>query len=75
MKNLVSKVKNFFNREDGVTAIEYAVVVAGVAAIVIVVFGQNGPINAALKGVFSKLQTQLDNLWNTSSSSSAPTAG
>jgi pilus assembly protein Flp/PilA len=63
MKNLVSKVKNFFKREDGVTAIEYAVVVAGVAVVVIAVFGSNGPVKEALDNVFKQLQTKLDSLW------------
>lgn len=64
MKNLVSKVKNFFRREDGVTAIEYAVVVAGVAVVVIAIFGaDDGPVKKALKSVFDQLQTKLDNLW------------
>jgi pilus assembly protein Flp/PilA len=63
MKNLVSKVKNFFKREDGVTAIEYAVVVAGVAVVVIAVFGSNGPVKEALDNVFAQLQTKLNSLW------------
>lgn len=63
MKNLVSKVKNFLNREDGVTAIEYAVVVAGVAVVAIAVFGTDGPVSNALNGVFSQLQSKLDTLW------------
>jgi pilus assembly protein Flp/PilA len=63
MKNLVSKVKNFFSREDGVTAIEYAVVVAGVAVVVIAVFGTDGPVKQALDNVFKQLQTKLDGLW------------
>jgi pilus assembly protein Flp/PilA len=63
MKNLVSKVKNFFKREDGVTAIEYAVVVAGVAVVVIAVFGSNGPVKEALDNVFEQLQTKLNSLW------------
>lgn len=63
MKNLVSKVKNFFSREDGVTAIEYAVVVAGVAVVVIAVFGTDGPVKQALDNVFKQLQAKLDGLW------------
>jgi pilus assembly protein Flp/PilA len=63
MKNLVSKVKNFLNREDGVTAIEYAVVVAGVAVVAIAIFQTGGPVDEAIRGVFSQLQTKLTALW------------
>ncbi|TEA27127.1 Flp family type IVb pilin [Candidatus Schmidhempelia bombi] len=62
MKNLVSNIRHFFNREDGVTAIEYAVVIAGVAVVTISAFSSGGPVRQALDNVFSHLQTTLNAL-------------
>lgn len=55
-------LKKIVTSEKGVTAIEYAVVVAGVAAVVMVVFGSNGKVSELLKNVFDNLDTRLDNL-------------
>ncbi|OCG12209.1 hypothetical protein A9G24_08780 [Gilliamella sp. App6-5] len=60
-----AQVRNFAGKfiksEQGVTAIEYAIVAAGVSAVVLVIFGTeaNSPVNAMLKDVFSKLQSKL----------------
>jgi pilus assembly protein Flp/PilA len=62
MKNLVSNIKNFFNKEDGVTTIEYAVVIAGVATITISAFSSGGPVRQALENVFTQFQSQLSSL-------------
>jgi pilus assembly protein Flp/PilA len=62
MKNLVSNIRHFFNREDGVTAIEYAVVIAGVAVVTISAFSSEGPVRQALNNVFNQLQTKLNAL-------------
>lgn len=56
------KIKNFLKKEDGVTAVEYAIVVAGVAAVVLVVFGTGGPVDNMLSGTFKTLQTKVSAL-------------
>ncbi|MBK5143536.1 Flp family type IVb pilin [Budviciaceae bacterium BWR-B9] len=55
-------VKKFVNSEKGVTAIEYAVVVAGVTAVVMVVFGSTGPVKEMLEGTFETLKTRVEGL-------------
>jgi pilus assembly protein Flp/PilA len=57
-RNFASK---FVKNEQGVTAIEYAIVAAGVAAVVLVIFGTDdtSPVNAMLTQVFSTLKTKL----------------
>lgn len=52
----------FIKNEQGVTAIEYAIVAAGVAAVVLVIFGAGGPVENMLKNVFTKLQTKMATL-------------
>ncbi|MCO6524561.1 MAG: Flp family type IVb pilin [Candidatus Schmidhempelia sp.] len=64
MKSLISIFKSFFRREHGVTAIEYAVVLAGVAIITIAAFNSDGPVKQALDNVFQQLQFRLNMLWN-----------
>lgn len=55
-------VQNFLKREDGVTAIEYAIVAAGVAAVVVVLFQDGGTFQQAMEGIFNRLSSQLDTL-------------
>ncbi|OCG18271.1 Flp family type IVb pilin [Gilliamella sp. WF3-4] len=56
-RNFVGK---FVKNEKGVTAIEYAIVAAGVAAVVLVIFDkQNGPVKTMLTEVFSSLKNKL----------------
>ncbi|WP_196907573.1 Flp family type IVb pilin [Candidatus Symbiopectobacterium sp. 'North America'] len=52
---------NFKNDQRGVTAVEYAIVAAGVAAVVSVVFGESGPVRAMLSGIFTKIKTTVEN--------------
>ena len=65
-----AQVRNFANKfiknERGVTAIEYAIVAAGVSAVVLVIFkGESGsPVYDMLSNVFSSLQTKLTGLIN-----------
>lgn len=54
------KIKNFLKKEDGVTAVEYAIVVAGVAAVVLFIFGSTGPVREMLNGTFTALKAKLD---------------
>ena len=63
LKYLASK---FIKNELGVTAIEYAIVAAGVSAVVLVIFkGESGsPVYDMLSNVFSSLQTKLTGLIN-----------
>lgn len=57
-----NSVQNFLKREDGVTAIEYAIVAAGVAAVVVVLFQDGGTFQQAMEGIFNRLSSQLDTL-------------
>ena len=63
VRNFASK---FIKNERGVTAIEYAVVAAGVSAILLLIFknAQGGPVYDMLNGVFSSLKTKLANVLN-----------
>ena len=55
-RNFASK---FIKNERGVTAIEYAIVAAGVSAVVLVIFGNSGPVKSMLDDVFTQLSTRL----------------
>ena len=56
-RNFASK---FIKNERGVTAIEYAIVAAGVSAVVLVIFnGNSGPVKTMLDDVFTQLSTRL----------------
>lgn len=57
-----NSVQNFLKREDGVTAIEYAIVAAGVAAVVVVLFQNGGTFQRAMEGIFDRLSRQLNTL-------------
>lgn len=59
---VTNNVKNFFKKEEGVTAVEYAIVVAGVAAVVLVVFGKDGAVQNLLTGVFNDLEKKINTL-------------
>ena len=50
----------FIKNERGVTAIEYAIVAAGVSAVLLVIFDKgNGPVYKMMVGVFSTLGAKL----------------
>ncbi|OTQ26663.1 hypothetical protein B6D22_00130, partial [Gilliamella apicola] len=50
----------FIKNERGVTAIEYAIVAAGVSAVLLVIFDKsNGPVFKMMNGVFTSLQAKL----------------
>ena len=60
MSNLILKFKGFFSdlakREEGVTAVEYALIAAGIAIAIVVVVGTLGnAISATFQSVVSKL--------------------
>lgn len=49
------KMHTFTANEKGVTAVEYAIVVAGVAAVVAVIFGAEGTVSKLLKSIFEEV--------------------
>ncbi|QZN94747.1 Flp family type IVb pilin [Symbiopectobacterium purcellii] len=53
-------MQNFKNDQRGVTAVEYAIVAAGVAAVVTVIFGESGPVRDMLSTIFNKIKTKVD---------------
>ena len=60
-RNFASK---FIKNERGVTAIEYAIVAAGVSAVVLVIFGNSGPVKKMLNDVFTQLSARLSTVIN-----------
>lgn len=61
-ESLSKKIKGYIRKNDAVTAVEYAIVVAGVAAIVLSVFGTTGPVQTMLNETFTNLKTQVASL-------------
>ncbi|MEG0204115.1 UNVERIFIED_ORG: pilus assembly protein Flp/PilA [Citrobacter freundii] len=59
-----NSVKDFFKKEEGVTAVEYAIVVAGVAAVVLFIFGSSGPVREMLNTTFTTLETKITSMIN-----------
>ena len=57
-----NSVKDFFKKEEGVTAVEYAIVVAGVAAVVLFIFGACGPVQTMLDNTFTTLEAKIKTL-------------
>ncbi|OCG70106.1 hypothetical protein A9G43_08700 [Gilliamella sp. Occ3-1] len=64
-----AKARNFLGKfvksERGVTAIEYAIVAAGVAVVVMVIFKSDGPVAQMLSGTFNQLKSKMDGIINT----------
>jgi pilus assembly protein Flp/PilA len=57
MQDLFTKVKSFFVEEEGASAVEYGLLVAGIAvAVMAAIYG----IGSALESKFSNVQTQLN---------------
>lgn len=56
MKNLMSNVKRFMQDEDGVTAIEYGLIAALIAVVIIPMVTNVG---TALQGVFTTIANAL----------------
>ncbi|MDV6342324.1 Flp family type IVb pilin [Nitrosomonas sp. Is24] len=50
MEKLVQQVKQFWNDESGVTAVEYAIMIAAVGAVVL---AAGTPLGTALTGYFN----------------------
>lgn len=62
MNMLKKYINKFVKNEDGVTAIEYAIVAAGVAAVVMIIFSNTGVVAQTLTNVFNALSTKLVNV-------------
>lgn len=52
-------IRDFGKNQQGVTAIEYAIVAVGVATVVMFIFGKNGPVKDMLTDTFSTLGGKL----------------
>jgi pilus assembly protein Flp/PilA len=62
MLNLISKVKTFFNSEDGATAIEYGLIAAGIAvAIIAAVFVVGDDLSSLFNTVASNVSSAESN--------------
>lgn len=57
--NVTEAIRGFKRDEKGVTAVEYAIVIAGVAAVVAVIFGTNGPVKTMLETIFTNIQDKV----------------
>lgn len=62
MNMLKKYINKFVKNEDGVTAIEYAIVAAGVAAVVMIIFANDGVVAQTLTNVFNTLSDRLTNV-------------
>ena len=55
---MIQGIKNFWNEEDGATAVEYGIMVAAIAAVIItVVISIGNNVNTAMDGVDGSLTT------------------
>ena len=63
---LRSFANKFIKNERGVTAIEYAIVTAGVSAVILVIFSNSSgaPVYEMFNGVFTSLKTKLTGIIN-----------
>ncbi|EHT2943737.1 TPA: Flp family type IVb pilin [Escherichia coli] len=58
--NVTEAIRGFKRDEKGVTAVEYAIVVAGVAAVVAVIFGSGGKVETMLKEIFDSIKDKVN---------------
>lgn len=65
---VVNQLKKFLADESGVTAIEYGILAAAMAAAIGVIFGSDGVFVTALKERFSSIADQITNTNNPGSS-------
>jgi len=52
---MTSLVTRFIKDESGATAIEYGLIAAGLAVVVLAIFGDNGAVDGFLTAVFARL--------------------
>ncbi len=57
MKSLITR---FAKDESGATAIEYGLIAAGLAVVVIAVFGGDGKVKTVLNGLFDKVSEAVN---------------
>lgn len=58
--NVTEAIRGFKRDEKGVTAVEYAIVIAGVAAVVAVIFGENGAVQTMLTDIFGDIKDKVN---------------
>lgn len=56
---MTPRIRAFLNDESGVTAIEYGILAAAMAAAIGVIFGENGAFISALKNRFAAIGAQI----------------
>lgn len=59
-----NRIKQFLTDESGVTAIEYGILAAAMAAAIGIIFGSDGVFVTALKERFSSIADQITNTNN-----------
>ncbi|MBT0570739.1 Flp family type IVb pilin [Curvibacter sp. CHRR-16] len=59
MKTLIQQLKSFARDESGVTAIEYGILAAAMAAAVGVIFGSDGAFITALRNKFDSIASDI----------------
>ena len=58
--NVTEAIRGFKRDEKGVTAVEYAIVIAGVAAVVAVIFGKDGAVQTMLTDIFGNIKDKVN---------------
>ncbi|HAG1890902.1 TPA: Flp family type IVb pilin [Salmonella enterica] len=58
--NVTEAIRGFKRDQKGVTAVEYAIVIAGVAAVVAVIFGNGGTVQTMLESIFAKIEGKVN---------------
>ncbi|AVO54474.1 Flp family type IVb pilin [Ectopseudomonas mendocina] len=61
---MYNRIKHFLADESGVTAIEYGILAAAMAAAIGIIFGSDGVFVTALKERFSSIADQITNTNN-----------
>jgi pilus assembly protein Flp/PilA len=59
MKFFIKQLNSFLRDESGVTAIEYGILAASMAAAVSVIFGSDGEFITALRSKFSSIASDI----------------
>ena len=60
IRDLIAVNKKTLRNSKGATMIEYALVVAAIAALVSVIMGSTGVFSTAIKGKMSSIASQID---------------
>lgn len=59
---MIATLKNFWNEEEGATAVEYGIMVAAIAAVIVtIVFAIGGKVNSAFTDVDTAMTTGAAN--------------